>query len=51
MALIYLSGLPALASLPGEDIKRMAKDPIVFAPLNPDPDISPEEAKSAVSKK
>ena len=27
-----------------EDVKRMAKDPIVFAMSNPDPEISPDEA-------
>ena len=27
-----------------KDVKRMAKDPIVFAMSNPDPEISPEEA-------
>ena len=32
-----------------EDVKTMAKDPIVFAMSNPDPEISPEEALSLVA--
>ena len=32
-----------------EDVKSMAKDPIIFAMSNPDPEISPEEALSLVS--
>ncbi|MBP6929256.1 MAG: NADP-dependent malic enzyme [Caldisericia bacterium] len=43
-------GLACPGLVTGEDIKRMAKDPIVFALSNPDPDISPEEAKSAGAK-
>lgn len=31
----------------GEDVKRMAKDPIIFAMANPTPEIDPEEAKTA----
>ncbi|MCJ8344631.1 NAD-dependent malic enzyme [bacterium] len=33
-----------------EDIKTMAKDPIVFALANPDPEILPDEAKKGGAK-
>ena len=33
-----------------EDVKSMAKDPIIFALANPDPEIKPEEAKSGGAK-
>ncbi|MDP3920698.1 MAG: NADP-dependent malic enzyme [Candidatus Omnitrophota bacterium] len=33
--------------LSGEDIKRMAADPIVFAMANPEPEIMPDEARQA----
>jgi malate dehydrogenase (oxaloacetate-decarboxylating) len=40
-------------SVPGvigvEDVKRMAKDPIVFAMANPTPEIMPEEAQGFVA--
>lgn len=42
---IGLSG-PKVLSL--DDIKRMAKDPIVFAMANPTPEITPEEAEPYV---
>jgi malate dehydrogenase (oxaloacetate-decarboxylating) len=37
-------GLSGPNLLNADDIKKMAKDPIVFAMSNPDPEISPEEA-------
>lgn len=43
-------GLACPGLVTGSDIKNMAKDPIVFALSNPDPDIEPEEAFSAGAK-
>ena len=40
-------GLSAAGALPAEHLKKMAKQPIVFAMANPDPEISPPEAKKA----
>lgn len=40
-------GLSAKGLLTGEMIKPMAKNPIVFALANPDPEITPEEAKGS----
>lgn len=40
-------GLSAANVLDGKDIKRMAKDPIVFAMANPVPEIMPSEALAA----
>jgi len=37
-------GLSGPNVIPATDITRMAKDPIVFALANPDPEVSPEEA-------
>ncbi len=37
-------GLSAPNIIGPDDVKRMAKDPIVFALANPDPEIAPEEA-------
>ncbi|HIV57425.1 MAG TPA: NAD-dependent malic enzyme [Candidatus Stackebrandtia faecavium] len=37
-------GVSAPNVLTGEDVKSMAKDPIVFALANPDPEIDPREA-------
>jgi malate dehydrogenase (oxaloacetate-decarboxylating) len=37
-------GLSAPNVLKPDDIKKMAKDPVVFALANPEPEISPEEA-------
>ncbi|MEW6721457.1 MAG: malic enzyme-like NAD(P)-binding protein [Thermodesulfobacteriota bacterium] len=37
-------GLAGPGLLTVEDVKKMAKDPIVFAMANPDPEIQPEEA-------
>ena len=42
-----LVGLSAKGLVKGEMLKRMARDPIVFALANPDPEITPEEAKAA----
>ncbi len=42
-------GLSAPDLLVRADIERMAKDPIVFAMANPDPEIRPEEAGDAVA--
>ncbi|MBC8258335.1 MAG: NAD-dependent malic enzyme [SAR324 cluster bacterium] len=42
-------GVSAPNILQQEDLKRMAKDPIVFAMSNPDPEISPEEAMPVVA--
>ncbi|XID95525.1 NAD-dependent malic enzyme [Paenibacillaceae bacterium WGS1546] len=41
-------GLSRPKLLSNEDIRKMNPDPIVFAMANPDPEISPEEAGSAV---
>src|SRR6266542_374482 len=40
-------GLSTKGTVTGEMLKPMARDPIVFALANPDPEISPEEAKAA----
>jgi malate dehydrogenase (oxaloacetate-decarboxylating)(NADP+) len=40
-------GLATKNIVTGEMLKRMSRDPIVFALANPDPEISPEEAKAA----
>ena len=40
-------GLSAAGALPAEYLKKMADKPIVFAMANPDPEISPPEAKRA----
>lgn len=42
-------GLSAPATLTVDDLKRMAKDPIVFAMANPVPEIMPEEAAEHVA--
>jgi malate dehydrogenase (oxaloacetate-decarboxylating)(NADP+) len=42
-----LVGLSSKNVVQGEMLKKMARDPIVFALANPDPEISPEEAKAA----
>ncbi|HEY3170836.1 MAG TPA: malic enzyme-like NAD(P)-binding protein, partial [Thermoanaerobaculia bacterium] len=42
-----LVGLSSKGLVKGEMLKRMAKDPIVFALANPDPEIMPEEARAA----
>ena len=39
-------GVSAKGALTGEMLKSMAKDPIVFAMANPDPEITPPEAKA-----
>jgi malate dehydrogenase (oxaloacetate-decarboxylating) len=36
-------GVSAPGVLTGEDVRRMARDPIVFALANPDPEIAPED--------
>lgn len=41
-------GLSAPNVITPDDIRRMGKDPVVFALANPDPEISPEEALSLV---
>jgi malate dehydrogenase (oxaloacetate-decarboxylating)(NADP+) len=41
-----LVGLSAKGLVEGEMLKKMARDPIVFALANPDPEITPEEAKA-----
>jgi malate dehydrogenase (oxaloacetate-decarboxylating) len=43
-------GLACPGLVTGVDIKNMAKDPIVFALSNPDPDIEPEEAFASGAK-
>ncbi|HEY6929944.1 MAG TPA: NADP-dependent malic enzyme [Thermoanaerobaculia bacterium] len=40
-------GLSTKNVVTGEMLKKMARDPIVFALANPDPEISPEEARAA----
>jgi malate dehydrogenase (oxaloacetate-decarboxylating)(NADP+) len=40
-------GLSTKNIVTGEMLKKMARDPIVFALANPDPEISPEEARAA----
>ena len=42
-----LVGLSAKGTVTGEMLKPMARDPIVFALANPDPEIAPEEARAA----
>ncbi|MBL4825333.1 MAG: NAD-dependent malic enzyme [SAR324 cluster bacterium] len=42
-------GVSAPNVINGDDVKRMAKDPIVFAMSNPDPEISPDEARPLVA--
>ncbi|HYK41104.1 MAG TPA: NADP-dependent malic enzyme, partial [Thermoanaerobaculia bacterium] len=42
-----LVGLSAKGTVTGEMLTGMARDPIVFALANPDPEITPEEAKAA----
>ncbi|MGH6955075.1 MAG: phosphate acyltransferase, partial [Caulobacteraceae bacterium] len=39
-------GLSVKGALTAEGVKRMAKRPIIFAMANPDPEITPEEAKA-----
>ncbi|WP_407652115.1 NAD-dependent malic enzyme [Aquibacillus koreensis] len=41
-------GVSAAGVLKVDDVKKMAKDPIVFALANPNPEISPEEASPYV---
>ncbi len=41
-------GLSAPNVITLEDVRRMERDPVVFALANPDPEISPEEALAAV---
>jgi malate dehydrogenase (oxaloacetate-decarboxylating)(NADP+) len=40
-------GLSAAGALPAELVKKMAPQPIIFAMANPDPEITPPEAKAA----
>lgn len=40
-------GLSAAGAVTGEMIKTMAKDPIIFAMANPDPEITPAQARAA----
>jgi malate dehydrogenase (oxaloacetate-decarboxylating)(NADP+) len=40
-------GLSTKGIVTGETLKTMARDPIVFALANPEPEITPEEAKAA----
>ncbi len=40
-------GLSAAGALPGELLKTMAAKPIIFAMANPDPEITPPEARAA----
>jgi len=42
-----LVGLSSKGLVSGEMLKKMARDPIVFALANPEPEITPEEAKAA----
>ncbi len=39
-------GVSAKGALTGEMVKSMAKDPIIFAMANPDPEITPPEARA-----
>jgi malate dehydrogenase (oxaloacetate-decarboxylating) len=41
-------GLSAPNVITADDVRRMAKDPVVFALANPDPEIAPEEVQSLV---
>ena len=45
----FFLGVSAPRLLHGDDIKMMAKDPIVFALANPTPEIMPEEAEPYVA--
>ena len=40
-------GLSVAGAVTGEMIKGMAKDPIIFAMANPDPEITPQQARAA----
>jgi malate dehydrogenase (oxaloacetate-decarboxylating)(NADP+) len=40
-------GVSSAKLVTGEMLKRMARDPVVFAMANPEPEIRPEEAKAA----
>lgn len=40
-------GVSAKGALSKDMVKTMAKDPIIFAMANPDPEISPEDARDA----
>lgn len=40
-------GLSVAGALTGEMIKKMAKDPIIFAMANPDPEITPAKARQS----
>lgn len=40
-------GVSAKGALTKDMVKTMAKDPIIFALANPDPEITPEEAREA----
>jgi malate dehydrogenase (oxaloacetate-decarboxylating) len=42
-------GLSAPGAISADDLKRMARDPIVFAMANPTPEIMPEEAEPHVA--
>ena len=42
-------GLSVAGAVTKEMVKKMAKEPIIFAMANPDPEISPEDAKAARS--
>lgn len=42
-------GVSVKGALSGEMVKTMARDPIIFAMANPDPEITPEEAREARS--
>jgi malate dehydrogenase (oxaloacetate-decarboxylating)(NADP+) len=42
-----LVGLSSKGLVKGDMLKKMGRDPIVFALANPDPEITPEEAKAA----
>jgi malate dehydrogenase (oxaloacetate-decarboxylating)(NADP+) len=39
-------GLSVKGALTGDDVRRMAARPIIFAMANPDPEITPEDAKA-----
>ena len=41
-------GLSAPNVISAEDVKKMAKDPVVFALANPEPEISPEDVHDLV---
>ena len=40
-------GVSVKGALTGEIVKKMNHDPIIFAMANPDPEITPEEARQA----